>query len=296
MNCRGELLERNDEWGLKVHSRIAGVSGDFVSAEAKYHSSCMTSFYVGRENPRESLRPSSKKRGKKPDEILCNSLLRLYDYLANNDECQYSLSELHSLLNTFVDGEDTNICSRRYLKQKLVDHYGDGIIIADAHGVPDIVCFRDFGYKLLRNQWTMMNQDNDNDCQTNGEIQEIVILDMAASILRDKIRLMQYDTSTYPSFSNPDNLCSSLIPKELDIFLHNLIKSKAQDQKCVNRRCASIGQAIISAVRPQSFISPLLLGISAYIHQRYASKEFRLLNNSPFLRSRWYACKTSEGK
>ena len=137
---------------------------------------------------------------------------------------------------------------RRCLKQKFVDHYGDGIIIADAHGVPDIVCFRDFGYKFLRNHWTMMNQDNDNDCQTNGEIQENVILDMTASILCDKIRLVQYDTITYPSFSNLDNLCSSLIPKEVDIFLHNLIKSKSQDQKCVNRRCASIGQPIISAV------------------------------------------------
>ena len=33
-NWKDELsrraLERNDEWGLKVHSRIAGVSGDFV--------------------------------------------------------------------------------------------------------------------------------------------------------------------------------------------------------------------------------------------------------------------------
>ena len=49
-----------------------------------------------------------------------------------------------------------------------------------------------------------------------------VILDMAAGILRDKIRMMQYDNSTYPSFSSRDN--SSIVPNELDRFVHGLIK------------------------------------------------------------------------
>ena len=38
-----EALERNDEWGLQVHGRVAGL-GDLVVAEAKYHGSCMTAF------------------------------------------------------------------------------------------------------------------------------------------------------------------------------------------------------------------------------------------------------------
>ena len=81
---------------------------------------------------------------------------------------------------------------------------------------------------------------------------------MAAGILRDKIRMMQYDGSTYPSFSNLDN--SSIVTNELDQFLHGLIKSKVEDQTSTNRRCSSIAEAIIAAVRPRSFVSPHSIG------------------------------------
>ena len=39
-----KALKRDDEWGLLIHSRIAGL-GDLVAAEAKYHALCMTAFY-----------------------------------------------------------------------------------------------------------------------------------------------------------------------------------------------------------------------------------------------------------
>ena len=96
---------------------------------------------------------------------------------------------------------------------------------------------------------------------------------MAAGILRDKTRMMQYDNSTYPSFSSRDN--SSIVPNELDRFLHGLIKikSKAEDQTSTNRRCSSIAEAIIAAARPRSFVSPLLLAISSFIYRKYAAKE-----------------------
>ena len=74
---------------------------------------------------------------------------------------------------------------------------------------------------------------------------------MAAGILRDKIRMMQYDGSTYPSFSNLDN--SSIVPNELDRFLHSLIKSKVEDQTSTIRRCSSIAEAIIAAVSNYNF-------------------------------------------
>ena len=125
------------------------------------------------------------------------------------------------------------------------------IQFADSHGMTDIVSFRDFGYKILWNQ-----RAHSNDLRINEDI----ILDMASTILHDKIRMMQYDTSTYPSFSNPEDFCSPLIPKVLDWFLHCLIKSKAEDQTFVNQQCTSIAQAIISATRPCSFTSPVVDG------------------------------------
>ena len=115
-------------------------------------------------------------------------------------------------------------------------------MITDEFGQKDIIRFKDSGFRILRKKWA-----RECDVRTCDE----VILDMAAGILCDKIRMMQYDNSTYRSFSSRDN--SSIVPNELDRCLHGLIKSKTEDQTSTNRRCSSNAEAIIAAVRPRSF-------------------------------------------
>ena len=102
------------------------------------------------------------KRRRKSDQTLTDCLDQLYAYLEDDDECQYTLTELHSLLNNFSD--EGEVCSRKWLKEKLIEHCGDDIIIADSHGMTDIVSFRDFGYKILRNRWA-----HSNDLRTNED-------------------------------------------------------------------------------------------------------------------------------
>ena len=41
----------------------------------------------------------------------------------------------------------------------------------------------------------------------------------------------------------------------------------------VRRKCAAIGQAIIAACHPKSYISPPLLALAAFIHKKYESRE-----------------------
>ena len=91
-----KALKRDDECGFLVHSRIAGLD-DLVAAEAKYHVLCMTAFYKGRSNP---------KLGRKPNEKLSYCLEKLYLYLEENNECQYTLNELHGILSSFTDESD----------------------------------------------------------------------------------------------------------------------------------------------------------------------------------------------
>ena len=45
-------------------------------------------------------------------------------------------------------------------------------------------------------------------------------------------------------------------------------------------RCTAISHALIAAFRPRSFISPLLLAIGIYLHQKYASRELIDILNS----------------
>ena len=61
------------------------------------------------------------------------------------------------------------------------------------------------------------------------------------------------------------------VPGSLERFLHGIIKPNAASSS--ERRCTAIGQSIVSACRPRSFISPILLSIAMYIHRKYASRE-----------------------
>ena len=90
------------------------------------------------------------------------------------------------------------------------------------------------------------------------------IVDMAATIIADEIKCKIYDTNVYPTLKDFSN--DSLIPPSLSRLLNHMIKSKSSSAKSVERRRTSIAHSIISAVRPRSFISPLLLAISVYIN------------------------------
>lgn len=50
-------------------------------------------------------------------------------------------------------------------------------------------------------------------------------------------------------------------------------------RKCPQKKIA-LGQAVVSACRPRSFVPPVLLGVGVYIHRRYASKQLIQLLNS----------------
>ena len=95
---------------------------------------------------------------------------------------------------------------------------------------------------------------------------------MAASVIREYIQTQVFNCSEYPSLVGTD-YGRSVAPARLNRFRHGIIKSKSTKKMTTERRCTSIAHAIISACRPRSFISPILLSIAVYIHQRYGSRE-----------------------
>ena len=167
-------------------------------------------------------------------------------------------------MSAFLQGKDKGKYSVKYFKQKLKEYYGDDIIITSITGKESIVSFRDTAHRLLREKWVtdITGQSCENDS----------IIDMAATIIRNDIRLSVCDLSQYPTMEDTEN-GDSLIPMSLKRFLRKLLDPKEKQFTVVKRRCTAIGQAIISACRPKSFISPVLLAISLYIHRKYASRE-----------------------
>lgn len=253
-NVLKRATERGDEWGEAVTKRIEA-NIDLVAAEAKYHRACAQEFL---SNP-QKLKPV----GKPVDVQRISAFNELCAYIDDNDECQYAVSDLMEHMETFLNGEEGY--SLKYFKQKLKERYKDDIIITSLPGKSSIVSVRESAHRILRERW-VADQAADKACENER------IIEMAASIIRDEIRLSVYDLGEYPTLEETEN-GSSMIPESLKLFLHKLLDPKGKNAAVVSRRCTAIAHSVISACRPRSFISPVLLAIAVYIHRKYASRE-----------------------
>ena len=166
-------------------------------------------------------------------------------------------------MNSFNNDEELYF-SENWLQEKLVSYYGEDFIVVKNPGRHNIICFKSFANKVLRTQWK-------EDFLDFADKKERII-DMAAMYILDDIRTTFYDLSEYPSFSNWYEI-EDVITPSLVRFLRGITKTKSDIQQVSNRQICSIGHALISAARPRSFISSLLLDITTYINQNFASKE-----------------------
>ena len=94
---------------------------------------------------------------------------------------------------------------------------------------------------------------------------------MAATIIEDDIRSKVYDVTNYPKFDDMAN--GDLLPETLSRLLAGVIKTKSNSPKPAERRRKAIAHSIISAARPRSFISPILLAIAVYVNLKLESRE-----------------------
>ena len=140
------------------------------------------------------------------------------------------------------------------LKKNLKKDY---IFIKSLTGKSGVVSLCDSTHKILREK-----------CKSDKKASKICenerIIEMAASIIRDEIRLSVHNLSEYPTFENS----SLVIPESFKLFLYKSLDPKCKNSAVpvVNRRCTEIAHSVISTCRPRSFISPLLLAIYQYIY------------------------------
>ena len=198
--------ERQDKWGSDVTQRIQHVY-DLVAAEAKYHRQCAQLFYKikgNEENQNENQREEA--------------FSKLCQFLDDNDECQYSLQELSEWMDKYLDGNEGY--SNKQLNRKLKEHYGEEIVITSLAGKSKVVSFRDSAHRILHEKWIT-------DKVIDTKSQSDRIIDMAASIILNDIRLTIYDCDEYASMEATDN-GATMIPNSLQRFLHKLVDRKGK--------------------------------------------------------------------
>ncbi|KMQ84911.1 hypothetical protein RF55_16900, partial [Lasius niger] len=178
------------------------------------------------------------------------------------NECQFTISELMSQIEGDYHPDS------RTVKERLKQKYEDDIWIFEMNRRESVVCFRNTGHKLLAEDWYQNKNPNPEDEKLR------VIREAAATIVED-VRSRVYDTKNFPP---PDKLMENAddaVPETLRVLLSEMIekkKKKRDDSKTWQRKCILIAHSIISAIRPRSFVSSILLGVGAFLYKKFASR------------------------
>ena len=147
----------------------------------------------------------------------------------------------------------------------MKERYANCICIAEGKGLHDIVTMRENTSDILRSCMNRTIQGCDEVSQKRA------ILDAAARLIKSDIKPNVSSISNqYPS-TDTLKLQAALdyIPESLCIVLNGLFVGKDN-----RRKIASIGHAIIQAVRSRAVLAPLQIGLSVQLHH---------LNRSRFL-------------
>lgn len=242
------IEERGDEWSKVIRERIQSIN--LLRIGAKYHKSCYNQFaYVSKNH--DMGRPKLTER-EDAFQNVCN-------YMEQSDECQFSLKELMDKMGDMAIGP-------KAFKQRLINKYKQDILIIHHKGKPTFVCFRNTGYKILTESWYKSRATTEKD-------ERLRVIRAAADIIREDIRSKVYETSVYPPPAELLYTVEDDIPESLQMFLDNvLLKGKKNREEKLTTKRDSIAHAIISAVRPRSFTSSILLSTGIYLTRKFGSR------------------------
>ena len=190
--------DKNDEWGLQVAGRLA-LCTDLTAFDGVYHANCRKRF-----NKRLEEIPTFSKIGRAPDVVKMRAFNRLCEHLeAGCENNMYTLAECHTLMTSFVDGDE--VFGAKHMQNLLKNRYGDGLTFADRQGKRTVLCFRDTTKSILNQEWydsRNANIDSDNER----------IVQTAARLIAGQIRDLPKNQDEYPTDADIVSLDSPVVP------------------------------------------------------------------------------------
>lgn len=244
------LKGRNDQVSQSVIARIREVSDD-VGAGARYHHKCWLDLKV------EPKRGVKRRRSCENIEEIVDAI---YNYmLSNDDDCQFKLSDI---THQIEGAEEVDF---RTIKKYLINKYRDNIVIFERPRIGTFICLTNAGAKILSDSFYKEKKGNP------AEERSRVVEEAAGIILEDIRGLLLQDE--FPPIDDFMKNIESTIPQSLKVFLRALImKYKCSTTNKWETICTTIAHAIMTAVRPRRFHSPLQLGVATFLYRKFASK------------------------
>uniref|UniRef100_UPI00358E1706 uncharacterized protein n=1 Tax=Myxine glutinosa TaxID=7769 RepID=UPI00358E1706 len=179
---------RMDEWAIAVQSRIEYFWGDLHAADCVYHQSCNVNFRTMQEIPKQFRSVDSAKRrkiGRPKDCDQEKAFEKVCTFLNENDEEQLTISDLVAKMGEYLTDCKSVAYGNQYLKEKLLERYGDSIFVAEGKGVKNIVTFREKTRQILRDYYNSPREDDE-------EAQKRAILQTAAKLIKSDLSNLSY--------------------------------------------------------------------------------------------------------
>ncbi|KAK3918563.1 Phenylalanine--tRNA ligase alpha subunit, partial [Frankliniella fusca] len=205
------------------------------------------------------------RKGRPKDAAKVDAFLNLCSYLEQNEECQFTLPDLYSRMG---NSEDSHCYGAKHLQRLLTEKYKGGIKFFPRQGQSTLCCFSGTANKILTDAW--YTQRNHVECN-----ERLRIIETAADIILEDVSSVCFEVDTFPTAEEIQDGGWNNVPRSLRTLLIRLVtrRKKGADQSTSLRKCNAIGQEIISAMRPRSYVSPLQVGLTVYIHRVFASRQ-----------------------
>ena len=179
--------------------------------------------------------------------------------MEENHNEQITVGELVSKMKE-ICGEESY--SMKFMKKRVMEHFGDDVIITEINGRPNVVTFRSTAASILHKLYELPKQQD-------AESEKLLIIETAANLIKNYIKMMDTSRDIYPSPEDVGSVEKNLefIPIPLRLFLRKMFVEKSNQTKI-----ASVGQTIIQAARPRVIIAPLEMGLGVQMHHHFGSK------------------------
>ncbi|KAG1665324.1 hypothetical protein GQR58_019394 [Nymphon striatum] len=168
-----------------------------LKSDCIYHHSCSINFRTDRDVPQQyrSCPPRKRRKSGRPrNQNQEQAFLEMCFYLEASDEEQLTISDLGNKMKEFLTDKESTPYGNQYLKQKLMEHCGDSIYIAEGEGVHDIVAMREKTSQIFRSYFKSHSKEEDEEAQKRA------IIKTAARLIRSDIKTNVSPTSDeYPS-------------------------------------------------------------------------------------------------
>ena len=195
--------------------------------------------------------------GRPEDNSKAIAFQKVINYLEDCDE-QVTITDLILKMDEFLNSTG-EAYSHKYMKQRILCHFKDRIIISGVDGLVNIVTLRETADVLLRQFYqTPRNVD--------VELEKIRLIEMAGKLVSSDIKSIIADKNVYSSHNDMSSRDGNLdyLPTSLRCLLNQVFKQSL--------KTASIGQAIMQAARPRDLIVPLQLGLGIQMHHQFSSR------------------------